>query len=59
MPSSRLAALLGGGELRVALFDASTDAAAARLATGHLFEEPGALDKVARLAAAWFVTYRR
>jgi len=26
---------------------------------GHLFEEPGALDEVARLAAAWFVTYLR
>jgi putative phosphoribosyl transferase len=24
---------------------------------GHLFEEPGALDEVARLAAAWFVTH--
>jgi putative phosphoribosyl transferase len=24
---------------------------------GHLFEEPGALDEVARLAAAWFGTY--
>jgi len=24
---------------------------------GHLFEEPGALDEVAHLAAAWFVTY--
>jgi hypothetical protein len=30
-----LAALLGSGELQVALFVASTDAAAARLATGH------------------------
>ena len=26
---------------------------------GHLFEEPGALDEVARLAGAWFVTYLR
>jgi putative phosphoribosyl transferase len=26
---------------------------------GHLFEEPGALEEVARLAAAWFVTYLR
>jgi putative phosphoribosyl transferase len=26
---------------------------------GHLFEEPGALDEVARLAAAWFGTYLR
>jgi putative phosphoribosyl transferase len=26
---------------------------------GHLFEEPGALDEVARLAAAWFVGYLR
>ena len=25
----------------------------------HLFEEPGALDEVARLAGAWFVTYLR
>jgi dienelactone hydrolase len=25
----------------------------------HLFEEPGALDEVARLAAGWFVTYLR
>jgi putative phosphoribosyl transferase len=24
---------------------------------GHLFEEPGALDTVARLAAAWFATH--
>jgi hypothetical protein len=23
----------------------------------HLFEEPGALDEVARLAAAWFTKY--
>jgi hypothetical protein len=30
-----LAALLGSGELRVGLFDASTDAAATQLATGH------------------------
>jgi dienelactone hydrolase len=26
---------------------------------GHLFEEPGALEEVARQAAAWFVTYLR
>jgi putative phosphoribosyl transferase len=26
---------------------------------GHLFEEPGALDEVARLAAAWFVAHLR
>lgn len=26
-------------------------------AATHLFEEPGALDQVARLAAAWFVRY--
>jgi pimeloyl-ACP methyl ester carboxylesterase len=26
---------------------------------GHLFEEPGALDEVARLAAAWFAAYLR
>jgi putative phosphoribosyl transferase len=26
---------------------------------GHLFEEPGALDQVARLAAAWFLHYLR
>jgi hypothetical protein len=26
---------------------------------GHLFGEPGALDEVARLAAAWFVTWLR
>jgi putative phosphoribosyl transferase len=26
---------------------------------GHLFEESGALDEVARLAAGWFVTYLR
>jgi putative phosphoribosyl transferase len=26
---------------------------------GHLFEEPGALDEVGRLAGAWFVTYLR
>jgi hypothetical protein len=38
-----LAALLGGGELRVALFGASTDAAPARLASGHCLEVvPGA-----------------
>jgi putative phosphoribosyl transferase len=24
---------------------------------GHLFEEPGALEEVARQAAAWFVTH--
>jgi putative phosphoribosyl transferase len=24
---------------------------------GHLFEEPGALDEVARLAGEWFATY--
>jgi hypothetical protein len=64
-----LAHLLGSGAVRVGLFGASTDAAAMRLATGHRLRscpapdirsgEPGALDKVARLAAAWFVTYRR
>jgi putative phosphoribosyl transferase len=26
---------------------------------GHLFEEPGALEEVARLAGAWFVTHLR
>jgi putative phosphoribosyl transferase len=26
---------------------------------GHQFEEPGALEEVARQAAAWFVTYLR
>jgi putative phosphoribosyl transferase len=26
---------------------------------GHLFEEPGALEEVAHLAAAWLVTYLR
>jgi pimeloyl-ACP methyl ester carboxylesterase len=26
---------------------------------GHLFEEPGALDEVARLAADWFARYLR
>jgi hypothetical protein len=25
----------------------------------HLFEEPGALDKVAHLASAWFLEYLR
>jgi hypothetical protein len=25
----------------------------------HLFEEPGALDKVGHLAAAWFLEYLR
>ena len=68
-PVDCLPTLLGSGELRVGLFGASTDAAAMRLATGHRLRscpapdirsgEPGALDKVARLAAAWFVTYRR
>jgi putative phosphoribosyl transferase len=24
---------------------------------GHLFQEPGALDEVARLAAAWFAAH--
>jgi hypothetical protein len=60
-----LAAHFGGGQLRVGLFGASTGAAAALVAAAErpspvaAFEEPGALEEIARRAAAWFVTYLR
>jgi putative phosphoribosyl transferase len=58
--------IVGGADTQVLALNRR---AAARLAgehrlevvpgAGHLFEEPGALDQVARLAAAWFVTHLR
>jgi putative phosphoribosyl transferase len=58
--------IVGGADPQVLTFNRQ---AAGRLAAphrmevvpeaGHLFEEPGALDEVARLAGAWFVSYLR
>jgi putative phosphoribosyl transferase len=58
--------IVGGADARVLALSrqaAGRLAAAHRLevvaGASHLFEEPGALDEVARLAAAWFVTRLR
>ncbi|MGZ4359283.1 MAG: dienelactone hydrolase family protein, partial [Gaiellaceae bacterium] len=45
----RALAMLPGGEHELTVVPGAT----------HLFEEPGALEEVARLAAAWFTTHLR